>query len=1000
MNQNITTYRQFELLGQRIALVLCFLGFSGVHAQEVVEVGGSLTENTTWTNDYIYMVTDDLMVPADLQLTIMPGTWVKFHANRGLFISGSLMALGEYEAEIDTIRFTSYEGQIWKGIQFNSVAGANNNIIDYAVIDMADIGIDIRNSANVVVSHSRIQKGVTSDLRLFNSSYCTVSGNQMVKNGRVGLEIYATSAGNSSSFNQIDNNFISDSRYTNLLVRFENKGECRSNIIEKNLFYGAEAGIFIDNSVFNSSDIIYIRENVFYKNGGETIGYSISTGMDSTIIKNNVFWDNTLTAVQLRRGRNSVLANNSFYGNRNCISVNLNARLVEISQNTITGNINYVAEFNDPNGLLLDANNIFHNHLLTGSVRNNIANELDIRGQYWGTTDTLAIDELIWDFFDDGLLGEMNFLPFLPEANTDAPVSPPYNTKMQLVENNTLISWQSNPETDHSGYAVYSGDFDKYSFSMEPIVLGDTTLLFPGNQLDQTFAVTAFDFDGPGQVQQRNGHESPFAFPVIYPYAGPDTAICINTGSYPIGHSSIPFVYDAITWKSNGDGYFNNPQLPTPDYFPGAQDIENGFVTLTLSVQVGENILSDAFMLTLSNIPFVFAGADTLVPTGADLFLVQAVALFYEDLNWITLGDGSFTDSLLMNPVYTMGPLDIENGEVLLILNASSACGVVKDTLKVSIRNQFSVEGKVLSQSSPVSGSAVLAIYSMDGYLPEIAQVTLSNAEGYFKFDKLYVGKYWFYALPDTSTIHNLMPAYYFAKQKWQTAYELPLVANTYNVEIEVPVKSYELPRGMASISGRFELPPSTKGIENYCAPWFINDYAAYCDGGLSNVTLVLYNDKHNIPMDYTITDHQGRFVFDGLPYGKYIVDAEIPGYETNFSSLIALNREVPVRDGVTLRIEQNRKIGVYVPEVATPERALVYPNPSNNVIYLNPDCADSPFEVKIFNIYGQQMVYKRYTDSGGQSNTLNVSDFSDGLYIGQFICEGFTRAFSFTVKH
>lgn len=1000
MNQKKTRYQQFEAMCTRIVLLLCFFGFSWAYAQGVVEVGGPLAENTTWTSDYIYVVTDDLTVPPGLQLTIMPGTRVKFYANRGLFISGSLKVMGEYEAAIDTVRFSSYEGQIWKGIQFNSVTGDNNNLIDYALIDKADIGIDIRNSDNVVVSHSKIQNGVTSDIRLFNSSYCVISENRLVKNGRVGLEIYATSEGNASSFNQIENNFIADSRYTNLLVRFENGGECRNNIIEKNLFFGAEAGIFIDNSVFNSSDIIYIRENVFYNNGGETIGYSISTGMDSTVITNNIFWDNTLTAVQLRRGKNSVLANNSFYGNRNCLAVNLNARMVEISQNTITENINYVAEFNDPGDLLINANNIFHNHLLTGSIRNNTANELDIRGQYWGTTDTLAIDELIWDFFDDGLLGEMNFLPFLTEANTDAPISPPHNAKMQLVENNTLISWQPNPETDHSGYAVYSGDFGEYRFSMKPIVLDDTCLLVPGNQLDQIFAVTAFDFEGHGLAQQRNGHESPFAFPVIYPYAGSDTAICINTGSYPIRNSSIPFVYDAMTWSSNGDGYFNNQQLPQPDYFPGAQDLENGCVTLTLTVQAGKKVLSDSFKLTLSNIPFVYAGSDTLVQAGAELFLQQAIALHYEELNWTTTGDGFFVDSLLIRPVYIMGPLDIENGEVELILTASSACGIVADTIKVMIRNQFSVEGIVLSQNTPVSGCVVLAIYSKDGsYLPEIAEFTHSNDDGTFRFKSLFAGNYKFYALPDTVIKHGLMPAYYFGKQKWQKAYELPLVANTYHVEIELSAKGYELPVGKASISGMFKLPPLSEGIKNYCTPWFADDYADYCSGGLSNVTIILYNDKYNIAMDYTITDYEGRFIFNGLPYGSYIIDAEIPGYQTIVSSLIELNREVPEVDNITLRIEPNRKIGVYSPEIKTPSRAFVYPNPSNGVIYLNHDC-ESAFEVKIFNTYGQQIDHKRYNDGGPQSKTLNVSEFTDGLYIGHLICNDFTHTFSFIVQH
>lgn len=982
-------------------LLMVFLfGVTFVHAQEVVEVGGPITGNTTWTNDYTYIVTSHLIVPAGIQLTIMPGVLVKFQVNQGLQIYGNLKVLGSYDGEIDTVRFMSYEGQIWKGISFNSVSGAGNNIIDYAFIDKATIGVEILYSTGVVVSHSRIQNGVANDLRIFNSSSCIITHNQMSKNSSVGLEIYASDADSPASDNQIINNYISDSRYTNLMVGFSINGVCRNNNIENNLFYGAEAGIYIDHSSYNSTDVIYIKGNVFYNNGGETIGFSISTGMDSTVITNNIFWQNTLTAVQLRRGKNNVLAYNSFYGNKNCISLSLNAMNVQIHNNTIVENSNYVVEINELNGLLMEDNNILNNLEPQGIVRNNMANPFDISRQYWGAADTLAIQEMIWDYFDDGSLGELSYLPFNTLADTTAPVSPPFHVISQFVSGNTRISWLPNPEADLSGYAVYSGDFVAYRFKTEPIILSDTSLLLHGNHLNKLIAVTAYDFGGPGPDQQSQGHESPFAFPTIYPYAGPDTAICVNNGSYTIQHTTIPFNYDELIWTSNGDGSFKNPQLSSPSYLPGPKDMENGCVILTLSVKVGRKILSDAFKLTLSSIPYVYAGSDTLVATGADLFLKEAEALHFEDLHWITMGDGSFVDSLLLNPVYLMGPLDIEKGVVELVLSAHSACGIVMDTIKVLIRNQFSVEGKVLSQSNPVSGSVVLAIYSMDGDVPQISQFTHSDSSGTFRFDKLFVGDYCFYALPDTAMNLNIMPAYYFGKQKWQSAYKLPLVANTYQVEIELPAKAYELPQGVASISGRFELPPLSAGIKNYCGPWFTNDYMNYCDGGLSNVTLILFNDKFNIPMDYTITDYEGRFIFNGLPYGKYIVDAEVPGYETTKSSTIELNREVARRDDITLRMEHNRKIGVYVPEAAIPERALIYPNPVKDIVYLNPNCADSQFEVRIFNVFGQQMIDKQYHNSSDHSSTLNVSGFSDGLYIGHFICNGFTQAFSFIVQH
>jgi len=184
-------------------------------SQEVVEVGGTLTENETWTSDYTYVVTGDLLVPEGLELIILPGVRVRFHPNTGLFVNlGMIKVLGSYEDVIDTVRFESYEGQLWKGISIISASGLNNNIIDHASIDRADIGIDIRSSTEVIISNSIIQKGTTNDLRLYNSSGCLIRNNRFLNNGRVSLEIYATGAGNQSSENQIGNNLISNSRYT------------------------------------------------------------------------------------------------------------------------------------------------------------------------------------------------------------------------------------------------------------------------------------------------------------------------------------------------------------------------------------------------------------------------------------------------------------------------------------------------------------------------------------------------------------------------------------------------------------------------------------------------------------------------------------------------------------------------------------------------------------------------------------------------------------------
>jgi len=53
----------------------------------------------------------------------------------------------------------------------------------------------------------------------------------------------------------------------------------------------------------------------------------------------------------------------------------------------------------------------------------------------------------------------------------------------------------------------------------------------------------------------------------------------------------------------------------------------------------------------------------------------QGSAAFYETLEWTTPGDGAFSDITILDPVYTPGTNDIQNGEVILTLTAYDGNG-------------------------------------------------------------------------------------------------------------------------------------------------------------------------------------------------------------------------------------------------------------------------------------------------------------------------------------
>ncbi len=977
--------QRFNQLLTTVLLVLWLVLSMPAHAQQLIEVGGELTENTTWTNEFTYIVIDDLIVPEGVELVIMPGVKVQFYANRGLFVEqGSLKVFGAYESEIDTVRFELLEGQLWKGISLNKVEGENTNVIDHAFIEGGEIGIRLVESTEVVVSNSSVLGGVTNIL-IDNSSNNLIYNNHFGDNGNVAMDISAIGFKNVSAENRIENNQFSNSRYTNLRVRFENNGACPGNQIINNHFTGADVGLFIGNSDFVNNDSILIQGNVFYDIGTETFGYSISSGMDNTIIKHNIFWQNTL-AIELRRGNQFDIRRNSFYQNKDALAVRRNANNVSIIRNTFTGNSNYVISFHEGNGLVSEKNNILNNSLADGIMRNQTADDIDISFGYWGTTDSTAIAAMMYDFYNDETLGKLHFNPYLEVADTISPVSPPHQVYLQLKNGQTRLSWKRNPEQDILGYAVYQGDMLQYQFEESPIIVSDTILWLSGDQTGQEFAVTAFDMEGYGLTARRFGHESPYAFAVGMPFAGADTAICSNIPEFEIIHSTVPFAFESLFWTTNGDGVFNNDAILRPVYTPGPLDKENGAVRLSLNVMADGILYQDSFKLTLSNIPEVFAGFDLIIPLTDSVILSEAEASHFEHLEWTSLGDGVFSNPNHLNPVYYFGTQDIFDGQVQMVLTASSACGIVTDTIAVFVRAQFTLEGKVLSQNHGIAGAAVLAFTDLADDRMQTAALTQSNADGSYRFGELFAADYLIYAVQDTMINDGILPTFYVNKLDWQEAYRLPLLADTYHVELELQKAAVELPEGYGRLSGRFILPDELNGLQYYCQPWFEEGHASYCDGGLSNVSILLYNDTHEIPLASALTDANGRFYFEQLPFGRYFISAEIPGYEASMSSLISLSPDKPERHDISLQIENDFKIGVIVPDRKLPGRLQLYPNPAGDYIHLLPEHdTEDLLIITLYSLQGQPVKQWEFQQiDSSESLRLFVGGMASGSYLLQ----------------
>ncbi|HPE35482.1 MAG TPA: T9SS type A sorting domain-containing protein [Bacteroidales bacterium] len=154
--------------------------------------------------------------------------------------------------------------------------------------------------------------------------------------------------------------------------------------------------------------------------------------------------------------------------------------------------------------------------------------------------------------------------------------------------------------------------------------------------------------------------------------------------------------YSSLIWETSGDGFFDNPFSLSTVYNPGTDDLIMQEVTLSLNVTPifpCEEISSDSLSVSITNLPHVYAGEDLTVLKGESVQL-NASANNYSALLWETSGDGLFSANAVLNPIYTPGELDIQNGGALLSLTSSplEPCVVtVSDQLLLTIDTLTSV---------------------------------------------------------------------------------------------------------------------------------------------------------------------------------------------------------------------------------------------------------------------------------------------------------------------
>ncbi len=945
-----------------VSLLVCLLLFPAtIRAQHYVAVGGVLDSTMMLPklgHDSAYIVNETMVIAENGTLVVEAGCRIYFKQSASLRVDGGKLLLEG--TETDSIRLFCYElSHDWMGIQLKNVHDEDAVRLSHVEIMGALSALNASSCDNVSIRNCTFNnyyagKGIEladcSNFLIDSCFFYCVSG--------TGIALTARS--DNSENNRISH-CVFDQGQINVEVSNANYGfKCHNNVIADNCFQGAATAISFE-AVGGLSDKDaknYILNNVISSDlpegSGSYSSYGIKAAMDSLVIRNNVFWHND-EAITMLRVCHLMVEQNTFYDN-GFVLTNLHpSGSASFVGNTISEATQRVVGFTSGKSRM-NGNNFLHCNLETQLFANLSPEDIDMRRNHWGTQSEEAIEAVIYDHNDAPELGQIHYDDWLPQCDTMVPVSPPFMVKKQLVGGSWLISWEANPEADIDHYVLFYGDFNYYKFAHHIDAIQGQSYVLPSQQADNV-AVMACDRAYNPEVFASVG-QSAYAFAAYYPHAGADSELCAPQEGFEIRDANIPYTYNRFAWRSSGTGVFSDSLNLHPTYYPSEADFDAGEVTLTLRVLSQGTWKTDDMQLALYKELSVFAGEDYYSGLNRPLVLNQAEALHYDSLCWTTTGDGVFEEATALSTVYHLGSADKERRYAQLVLQAWAHCGSATDTIRFDLYEDFALEGMTWSQGSPCADVQVVAagVYGGNPFVSGFYR-TVSDSTGHFRFEGLLPDTYVLYAFPDTVDVKQGC-VYYLGDYQWSESNMILVDGPVFDVDLDLPAIEQRVVVGEGAISGVFEYPETDFDAHDfYCEPWFGDDGLNYCDGGLSNVGVLLLNATKQRVMGFALTDATGTFRFNGLPFGTYHVLADVPRYGRGICEQVTLTPEQPMASHLHLFIDGNGRVASRQQSDIMQQNDLqVFPNPVMDEIRMMNLGSLVDYELQVTNLLGEQV--------------------------------------------
>lgn len=346
--------------------------------------------------------------------------------------------------------------------------------------------------------------------------------------------------------------------------------------------------------------------------------------------------------------------------------------------------------------------------------------------------------------------------------------------------------------------------------------------------------------------------------------------------------------------------------------------------------------------------------------------------------NVMTRADGNYGDTinglndpLMLVHVYTR---DCENiihsqsvtaGTLQTIINFS-ICGSVAPPVTYPMGGMLFAGNFPINNPENTGDTGVVYLYHVKGNNLEFVQVQKFTEYGYFYFLSLPEGDYKIRAELTPNSIHysSFIPAWYSNDLHWNSSTVLNLAdSNTFQANIHLFEKPL-LATGSGKIGGHVE---EARGFSSH-------------DDLIQNAEILLLS-QDGTPMDFRMSDNQGKYSFDDLPSGNYKLYAEFPNMYSQYTE-ITITDANPVAENVVLKL-YNHAVGT---EEIGGEVAFgpVFPNPVRDIIRFRCSSNNSGiFHASIINMNGLVSFERQVTAGSGTSVIeIPVTDLKDGMYL------------------